>query len=93
MAHATVAHKFRLSSLAEDIGHQVPAVVKIFADQHGDFVSVWTMVEDFDRRVREQVYKAEENLMEMHPEMKFDFHVVKVREHGDLSQAALAYRR
>jgi hypothetical protein len=56
-------------------------------------VSVWTMVEDFDRSVREEVYKAEENVMGLHPEMKFDFHVVKVREHGDISQAALAYHR
>jgi hypothetical protein len=94
MAPATVAHHFALSSLAEEIGHHIPAVLKIYADQHGDFVSVWTVVEDFDRGVRNNVYEAEEHLMRDHPDTRFDFHVVKYEGQLDIfPSATTAYSR
>jgi hypothetical protein len=94
MAPATIAHHFALSSLSEEIGQQIPSVLKVYADQHGDFVSVWTVVEDFDRAVRNTVYEAEEHLMRNHPDMRFDFHVVKYEGQSDIFPSAItAYSR
>jgi hypothetical protein len=53
MAPATISRGFAITSLSEEIGRHIPAVSKIFVDQHGDFVSVWTVVDEFDRSVRE----------------------------------------
>jgi hypothetical protein len=93
MATATVSQHFSLSYLADEIGSHIPSVVKIFAEQHGDFVSVWTVVSDFSREVRNSVYDAEAVLMDIHPDMKFDFHVVKANESFQIQNMTVAYVR
>jgi hypothetical protein len=93
MATATIAQHFALASLSEEIGSHIPSVETIFANQHGDFVSVWTVVSDFSRDVRNKVYDAEAALMDIHPDMKFDFHVVKASETFQIPNMTVAYAR
>ena len=93
MAPQTLTRDFTLSCLAEEIGSHIPAVVKILADRNGECISVWTVVEPFERSAREEVYRAEEHLMELHPDIKFDFHVVMSHHRSEPPQAALAYAR
>jgi hypothetical protein len=93
MGTVTISQHFSLSYLADEIGRHIPSVETIFANQHGDFVSVWTVVSDFSRDIRNKVYDAEAALMDMHPDMKFDFHVVKASETFQVPNMTVAYAR
>ena len=93
MATATIPQHFSLTDLADEIATHIPSVQTIFANQHGDFVSVWTVVSDFSRDVRDKVYDAEAALMNVHPDMKFDFHVVAASENFQIPNMTVAYVR
>lgn len=81
------------SLLSEVIGHSIPQVVKIAVDRQGDFVSVWTVVEEFSRDVRERVYAGEEQITQEHPDLKFDFHVVRRGSYPDTYSPMVVYSR
>jgi hypothetical protein len=93
MATATISQHFSLTYLADEIGSHIPSVETIFANQHGDFVSVWTVVSDFSRDVRNRIYDAEAAFMNAHPDMKFDFHVVAASENFHTPNMTVAYAR
>jgi hypothetical protein len=40
----------------KQIGRSIPAVAKIHASEHGSRISVWTVVEDFSRAIRNEIY-------------------------------------
>lgn len=70
-----------------------PEVTKIFASQDGPLVSVWTVVENFDREVRNRIYAGERALFRAFPNLKFDFLVLEDTGDIDLSDAELVYVR
>ena len=93
MAPATISRGFAITSLSEEIGRHIPAVSKIFVDQHGDLSQcgrLWmNLIAALENRsVRDRVYEAEEHLIKSHPETRFDFHVVRHQGLSDVLPAA-----
>jgi hypothetical protein len=85
----------RPSSPAQDLAHtfeRIPQVTKVFVAEEGTTVTVWTLVDNFARNVRDQIYALEHEIFLHHPNMKFDFHVVPDCE-GLISDADLIYVR
>ena len=81
-----------LSSLAfADTLGQLSHVRKIFALQNGCIVSVWTVVDSFDRDVRNQIYAVERNMYSYFPGIKFDFNVIEGDEETTIPKAKLVY--
>ena len=75
---ATVpAAAYTYHTCLNEIGYAVGEVNKILATKHGNVVSVWTLIEGFDRGVRNRVYSAERDLFQNFPAIKFDFHVIE----------------
>lgn len=81
---------------AHELGHAIgiiPSVTRIFAVRDGNVISVWTVVDRFDRETRFSVYEAERELFSAYPGVKFDFNVVPESEDLDISDAELVYVR
>ncbi len=93
MATASRIRPSSFSSSLVDVGRHIPEVVKIAVDQQGDIVSVWTVVEEFSRDVRERVYEGEEQVIHEHPRLKFDFHVVRRGSYPDTYLQSIIYSR
>jgi hypothetical protein len=91
MATATLIRN-PVSEVEHAIGN-IPNVTKIFASRNGNLVSVWTVVDNFDRSVRNNVYEAEREIFASFPGMKFDFNVVPDSDGLDISSAELVYVR
>lgn len=70
---------------------RLPHVCRVFALQNGCSVSVWTVVDSFDREVRDQVYAAERNLFSDFPKIEFDFKVIEGDETTTVPEAELVY--
>ncbi len=81
------------ASLAQAIGVPNPAVVRILMNRHGDHVAVWTVIDRFSAYVRDEVYAAEEMLMDAHPDTRFDFHVLDNSGYSENLGAQVAYIR
>ena len=73
-----------------DLG-RLPHVRKIFALQNGCVVSVWTVVDSFDREVRDRIYAVERNLFSDFPSIQFDFNVIEGDETTTIPEAKLVY--
>jgi hypothetical protein len=56
-------------------------------------MSVWTVTDNFDRGVRDRVYKIERDMFANYPGVKFDFRVIRNCEGADISDAELVYVR
>src|SRR5205807_10310451 len=81
-----------LSSLAfADTLGQLSHVRKVFALQNGCIVSVWTVVDSFDREVRDRIYAVERNLFSDFPGIQFDFNVIEGDETTTIPEAKLVY--
>jgi hypothetical protein len=79
-----------------ELGHifgAYPEVKKVFATRDGNCVSVWTVVETFDRSFRNQLYERERDIFAAYPSVKFDFHVIPDSDDVDISEAELIYVR
>ena len=87
---ATAVQAFGPHALVQTIG-LAPHVIKIFASQNGRAVRVWTVVDSFERKVRDRIYAAERNLFTFFPDYKFDFHVIEGDHATTLSDAKLVY--
>ena len=87
---ATAVQSFSPHSLAETIGG-LPHVLKIFVTAQGRTVDVWTVVDCFDRQVRDSIYSAERTLFSNFPGYKFDFNVIEGNETTTISGAKLVY--
>ena len=77
-------------AFADTLG-QLPHVRKVFALQDGCVVSVWTVVDSFDREVRDQIYTVERNMYSYFPGIKFDFNVIEGDETTTIPEAKLVY--
>jgi len=78
---------FSTCVLSEEIG-SLPHVKTVLVEQNGDRVSVWTVVDDFSRSVRDAIYAAQARLIdEYHRFVRFDFHVIPGDETTRISQA------
>lgn len=89
---ATVVHTFSPHAIADAFG-VLDHVVKVFVNLQGRSVSVWTVVDSFDRDVRDRIYSAERNLFQAFPEYKFDFRLIEGNEETSISEAKLVYSR
>jgi hypothetical protein len=87
---ATAVQSFSPHSLAETVG-VLPHVLKIFVAAQGRTVDVWTVVDSFDRDVRDQIYSAERTLFSYFPDYKFDFNVIEGDETATIPGAKLVY--
>ena len=87
---ATATQTFGPFALAETIG-SLPHVLKVFASQQGRTVYVWTVVDSFDREVRNRIYSEERNLFASFPGYKFDFNVVEGNQTTMISEAKLVF--
>ena len=74
-----------------DLLGRLPHVRKVFALQNGCSVSVWTVVDSFEREVRDQIYAAERNLFSDFPKIEFDFNVIEGDETTTVPEAKLVY--
>lgn len=74
-----------------DLGYSVAEVNKILAAKHGNVVSVWTVIEGFDRGVRNRLYSAERDLFQEFPTYRFDFHVIEGDRNTDIEDAEVVY--
>lgn len=87
---ATAVQVIDMSAFADALG-QLPRVCKVFALQNGCSISVWTVVESFDREVRDQIYAVERNLFSEFPKIEFDFNVIEGDETTAVPEAKLVY--
>jgi hypothetical protein len=87
---ATAAQAFSPHALAETLG-TLPHVIKIYAAQEGRNVHVWTVVDSFEREVRDKIYSVERTLFTYFPGYKFDFNVIEGNETTTISQAKLVH--
>jgi hypothetical protein len=79
---------FSTSVLSEEIG-SLPHVKTVLVEQNGNRLSVWTVVDDFSRSVRDAIYAAQARLIEeYHRFVRFDFHVIPGDETTRISQAS-----
>lgn len=77
-------------ALAETIG-TLPHVIKIFASQQGPVIYVWTIVDSFDRVVRDRIYTMERSVFANFPGIKFDFTVIEGDATATISDAKLVF--
>lgn len=78
---------FSTDALADEIG-VLPHVKKILVAQDGERISVWTVVDDFSRSVRDAVYEAQARLIDnYHRFVRFDFHVIPGDQTTEISRA------
>jgi hypothetical protein len=92
-APTPTAYEHPYYRLLIDIGHSVPEVSKILAIKDGNVVSVWTIIEGFDRGVRNRIYSAERDLAGSLSGFKFDFHVLEGTRDADIKDAEVVYTR
>ena len=71
----------------------VPHVCKVFALQQGCSISVWTVVDSFDREIRNQVYDVERSFFSHFPKLEFDFNVIEGDETTMVPEAKLVYSK
>jgi hypothetical protein len=64
---------------------KIPNVVAVSHSQDGDVNLLWTFIRQRDRNLRKSIYACERALMEMYPELVFNFNV------GALDQGATLY--
>jgi hypothetical protein len=89
---ATIA---RVSSPTQEFAHtfeEIPQVTKVFVANEGTSLTVWTVVDNFARHVRDRIYDIERDIFSRYPGTKFDFHVVPDND-GMISDAELIYVR
>lgn len=89
---ATPVQIIDMSAFADLLGG-LPHVCKIFALQNGCSVAVWTVVDSFDREVRDQIYEVEGNLFSNFPKIEFDFNVIEGDETTAVPEAKLVYTK
>jgi len=87
---ATPVQLINMAAFAAPLG-KLPHVRKVFAMQNGRSVSVWTVVDSFDREVRDQIYAVERNLFSDFPKIEFDFNVIEGDETTTIPEAKLVY--
>ena len=63
-------------AFAETLG-ALPHVVQVFTLQSDRTVYVWTVVDSFERNVRNSIYEAERNFFTKFPGTQFDFNVIE----------------
>jgi hypothetical protein len=85
---ATAEVVFSDRVLSEEIG-SLPHVKRVLIERSGDRLSVWTVVDDFSRSVRDTIYEAQARLIdEYHRLVRFDFHVITGDEATEISHAS-----
>jgi len=87
---ATPVQVINISAFANLLG-RLPHVLKVFALQNGCSISVWTVVDSFDRKVRNQIYAVERDLFSDFPKIEFDFNVIEGDETTTIPEAKLIY--
>lgn len=87
---ATSVNEFTPHALADALGG-LAHVLKVYASQQGREVSVWTVVDCFDREVRDKIYSAERNLFTYFPDYTFDFNLVEGDAETIISDAKLVH--
>ena len=70
-----------------------PHVRKVFAIQQGWSVSVWTVMDSFDRDIRDQVYDVESSFFPRFPKFELDFNVIEGDETTTVPEAKLVYSK
>jgi DNA-binding transcriptional regulator GbsR (MarR family) len=85
---AVAEARFSTHVLSEEIG-SLPHVKTVLVERNGDRLSVWTVVDDFSRSVRNAIYTAEARLIDEYNQfVRFDFHVIPGDETTRISQAS-----
>ena len=87
---ATAVQGFSTQAIAHEL-RAVPEVLKVFLQQEGYCVHVWTVTSSFQRKVRDRIYDIERNIFARFPEYKFDFHVVQGDNETAIADAKLVY--
>lgn len=87
---ATAVISFSPHSVTETVGG-LPHVLKIFVSAQGRTVDVWTVVDSFDRDVRDKIYSAERTLFSYFPGYQFDFNVIEGDETTTITGAKLVF--
>jgi hypothetical protein len=74
-------------ALSDEIG-SLPHVKRILVERNGNCLSVWTIVDDFSRSVRNAIYEVQARLIdEYHRNVRFDFHVILGDQSTEISHA------
>lgn len=80
----------------QDLAHifeNIQEVTKVFAIREGATVTVWTVVDNFERAIRDRIYDIEREMFAHHSNVKFDFHVIPDCDGVDIADAELVYVR
>lgn len=75
-AKPAVKASFAIHALSREIA-SLPHVKAILVEQHGDLLTVWTVVDELSPSVQRPIYDAEARLIDRyHQAVNFDFNVM-----------------
>lgn len=84
---APVASALPMNAISQEIG-RLPHVKAILVEQHGDLLTVWTVVDELGQSVQYPIYDAEARLIDnYHRVLNFDFNVIPGDETTAISGA------